>query len=318
MAACPSCGSDVGDARFCRMCGTELGRSPRHDSDSADAAGSANVVPDDAAAPTAVMPPADAVPDAEAPTAVAGAAASPAPPSASPSAPPTELVPRVAEFDSLYRPVPGQQPGPHDSTQVLPPVPAYTPPSSPDAPTSRNTIWDPDQPDPDRRSHRLALLGIGIAAAAAIGLVCAFALAGGSSSNTPAAQATNTPSPTPTVVLPTPVTSGTAPYASSAPPLASTSPTPSPTPSSTPTPKATPTQNSDFSPLHLGSRGSRVRHVQRILRGLGLYHGSIDGDYGVGTLTAVAEFQAAHGITQDPLGTVGATTWAALNSVGGG
>ena len=51
--------------------------------------------------------------------------------------------------------------------------------------------------------------------------------------------------------------------------------------------------------LKEGSQGAAVRALQRNLRTLGYYTGSIDGDYGAGTLAAVTAFQAANGLTAD-------------------
>ncbi len=49
----------------------------------------------------------------------------------------------------------------------------------------------------------------------------------------------------------------------------------------------------------LGSRGQEVRQIQRKLKDLGLYSGSIDGIYGTGTQKAVRQFQKNCGITAD-------------------
>ncbi len=49
----------------------------------------------------------------------------------------------------------------------------------------------------------------------------------------------------------------------------------------------------------LGSRGDEVRRIQRKLRDLGFYSGSVDGIYGVNTRSAVKRFQASVGITSD-------------------
>lgn len=60
----------------------------------------------------------------------------------------------------------------------------------------------------------------------------------------------------------------------------------------------------------LGSRGSEVRQIQEKLRGLGLYRGPLDGDFGGGTQSAVMRFQRARGLEAD--GTVDGPTWTAL------
>lgn len=49
----------------------------------------------------------------------------------------------------------------------------------------------------------------------------------------------------------------------------------------------------------VGSRGEEVRQVQRKLRELGLYSGSVDGVYGTGTQKAVKQFQKNCGLTAD-------------------
>ena len=49
----------------------------------------------------------------------------------------------------------------------------------------------------------------------------------------------------------------------------------------------------------LGSRGSEVRRIQTELRNLGIYGGSVDGVYGVRTVSAVKQFQRNCGLTVD-------------------
>ncbi len=49
----------------------------------------------------------------------------------------------------------------------------------------------------------------------------------------------------------------------------------------------------------LGSRGQEVRQIQRKLRELGIYSGSVDGIYGTGTQRAVRQFQKNCGLTAD-------------------
>ncbi len=49
----------------------------------------------------------------------------------------------------------------------------------------------------------------------------------------------------------------------------------------------------------LGSRGQEVRQIQRKLKELGLYSGSVDGVYGTGTQRAVRQFQKNCGLTAD-------------------
>ena len=49
----------------------------------------------------------------------------------------------------------------------------------------------------------------------------------------------------------------------------------------------------------LGSRGEEVRQIQKKLKSLGLYSGSVDGIYGTATQKAVRQFQKNCGITAD-------------------
>ena len=69
----------------------------------------------------------------------------------------------------------------------------------------------------------------------------------------------------------------------------------------TPTPKS----------MRLGFQGDSVRTVQRKLKELGYYNGSIDGDFGSETEKAVKAFQKANGLTAD--GKVGEQTLKKLN-----
>ena len=65
--------------------------------------------------------------------------------------------------------------------------------------------------------------------------------------------------------------------------------------------------------LREGAQGDAVRSLQRNLRTLGYYNGSVDGDYGSGTFAAVAAFQRAYGLTPD--GVAGKATLAKIQSV---
>ncbi len=80
--------------------------------------------------------------------------------------------------------------------------------------------------------------------------------------------------------------------------------TPAPT---SPTPSASPTVQTRFTTLQLGSRGYAVAELQAILRLLGYYTGSIDGQFQASTATAVAAFQQAAGL--EPDGVVVLNTW---------
>ena len=83
---------------------------------------------------------------------------------------------------------------------------------------------------------------------------------------------------------------------------------PSPAVPTTPAPiTPTPTPKS----MRLGFQGDAVRTVQRKLRELGYYTGSIDGDFGKETEKAVKAFQKANGLSAD--GKVGEQTLKKLN-----
>lgn len=62
--------------------------------------------------------------------------------------------------------------------------------------------------------------------------------------------------------------------------------------------------------LAVGSTGESVGQLQATLRLLGFYQGAIDSTYSQSTLEAVAQFQAAAGITAD--GIAGPSTWQKL------
>lgn len=61
-----------------------------------------------------------------------------------------------------------------------------------------------------------------------------------------------------------------------------------------------------------GDSGSAVKKVQQRLKKLGYYSGTVDGDYGGGTKTAVKNFQKRNGLTAN--GKVNSKTLAKLNS----
>ncbi len=58
-------------------------------------------------------------------------------------------------------------------------------------------------------------------------------------------------------------------------------------------------QNAVYTLSKIGSRGNEVRQIQKKLRELGYYKGSVDGIYGTGTQKAVRSFQKNCGITAD-------------------
>lgn len=63
-----------------------------------------------------------------------------------------------------------------------------------------------------------------------------------------------------------------------------------------------------------GSSGAQVKAVQQLLNTQGYEAGSVDGQFGPATTTAVQAFQRARGLSAD--GIVGAKTWTALLSAG--
>jgi hypothetical protein len=114
-------------------------------------------------------------------------------------------------------------------------------------------------------------------------LVGWFSLKGVFSSSTPTAAAT-----TSTQIATTPVTPPTTPATT---PAASTLPVPA-------------------APLKPGDTGAQVKQLQRALSQLGYTVGTVDGDYGTATTTAVKELQAASNLTAD--GVFGPATRTAL------
>ncbi|MBR2719007.1 MAG: peptidoglycan-binding protein [Clostridia bacterium] len=74
---------------------------------------------------------------------------------------------------------------------------------------------------------------------------------------------------------------------------------------STVTPPSTDAGNNGYTiptrTLRKGSQGDDVKSVQKRLKELGYYTGSIDGSYGTGSMNAVKAFQSKHGLTADGL-----------------
>ena len=62
--------------------------------------------------------------------------------------------------------------------------------------------------------------------------------------------------------------------------------------------------------LRKGSRGTKVKYLQKILAEKKYYTDKIDGVFGINTRNAVLKFQRDHNLTQD--GIVGKNTWIAL------
>ena len=90
-----------------------------------------------------------------------------------------------------------------------------------------------------------------------------------------------------------------------------------PLPTADPSAKASATAPATAAPtatpqgsLKLGSQGDEVRNVQKKLKELGFYKGTVDGDFGEGTEKAVKAFQKQYGLTVD--GKVGNATLAKL------
>ncbi len=72
------------------------------------------------------------------------------------------------------------------------------------------------------------------------------------------------------------------------------------------------TSSGDGKTCKPGDKGEAVKAVQKKLKSLGYYSGSIDGDYGNGTKSAVKAFQKANGLTAN--GTANSKTISKLNS----
>ena len=70
-------------------------------------------------------------------------------------------------------------------------------------------------------------------------------------------------------------------------------------------------KSTNSSTLQKGSSGTKVKELQKKLKALGYYSGSIDGDYGSGTVNAVKKFQKAKGLAAD--GIAGPSTLSAIN-----
>ena len=82
--------------------------------------------------------------------------------------------------------------------------------------------------------------------------------------------------------------------------FASSAPVYSSSATATPEPEDSP----EYIELKRGSNGSRVKKLQRRLKALGYYSGTIDGNYGSSTVKAVKLFEAAYGKDQTGVATV--------------
>jgi hypothetical protein len=122
------------------------------------------------------------------------------------------------------------------------------------------------------------LLAAGVAVVVVI-VVAWLSFSGGSSTPTPAAT------PTTTQIATTPITPTT-------------------------TQAAAPTIPVPAAPLKPGDTGAPVKQLQRALSQLGYTVGTVDGDYGTTTKTAVEQFQTASNLTAD--GVFGPATRTAL------
>ena len=82
------------------------------------------------------------------------------------------------------------------------------------------------------------------------------------------------------------------------------------------TPRTASSQSSDFSgSLLVGSTGNSVKELQNMLKQLGYYSGTVDGDFGSYTDAAVRRFQQANGLYVD--GVVGSITYSKLKQNAG-
>ena len=88
--------------------------------------------------------------------------------------------------------------------------------------------------------------------------------------------------------------------------------TPSPTPTPKPTATPSPTPEIPSKTLHSGDTGSDVKILQKRLKALKYYVGTVDGKMDKETVNALKKFQKAHGLTDD--GVAGQATYAILFS----
>jgi Putative peptidoglycan binding domain len=144
-----------------------------------------------------------------------------------------------------------------------------------------------------RRRRIAAVAAFAIIAAVGIGVAVAESGGGGSNNATP--PLTPTPQPAPPAATP-PAPQAPQPPAAQPKPKASL-------------PKVTLPSNGQ---LASGDNGPQVVALQKVLKALGFYSGSPDGDFGPATKDAVVAFQTDRGLSPD--GIVGSTTAAKLNA----
>lgn len=112
------------------------------------------------------------------------------------------------------------------------------------------------------------------------------------------------------VVLVTPLPQGVTPVPAD-PTQAVSLPSTAPVVTGTPT-RAPVTNTPEPASMQIGFEGQEVRNVQKRLKQLGYYTGSVDGDFGPAMDKAVKAFQKANGLTAD--GKIGPKTMEVLNS----
>jgi peptidoglycan hydrolase-like protein with peptidoglycan-binding domain len=292
---CGSCGEPV-EGRFCRMCGAPY-----------------PAVPAGAVAATAVqqLPSYQGLPPHRA----------------------THAQPPESDFESLFRPAPGEVSA-YSHTQLIPPVEAdyrMPPPSGPHAvaafgsepmqlphthsgdayPPGRGPDEAEDWYDDEPRDSRKPVIWAAVGAVVAASAVILGLLYIGSHNNTGGGPQNNVAANTPTAIVSTQPTVGSVDLAPG-----SASPSPSPSPSASPSPSPSATAGGTTLPLSLGSTGQYVHYVQTRLRQLGDYQGPVNDQYDQATAQAVQNFQAKAGVTGDPAATVGRSTLTALIAAG--
>ena len=115
------------------------------------------------------------------------------------------------------------------------------------------------------------------------------------------------------IVLVTPLPQGVTPTPGAVPQVTQNVQVPVDVPVVTSPPTKAPVTNTpEPASVQIGFNGQEVRNIQKRLKELGYYTGSVDGDFGTATDKAVKAFQKANGLTAD--GKIGPKTMEALNS----